>query len=367
MTDWILSTEMTEQEKMIGVNRRKFLKAATAGVSASLTLASPTYAKGDDKQYSQMTKADLNSPITQEEIEAAQGRIIREYFEDTQSDRGLARAVPEFPNDIEIVAFNYTIDDTGVPRQYIGAVPTDKGTSHQDIEERHKEAEAHANKFSGSGSFTTQSSGYSVDPAWNEVDHNRVTVGQCKQGKYTKTCKAYEYEEDNENVFACTSIVQMIPGKNIANCSSQWQNERLHIAHNWGLNSIGGSTQIGHSPSGGHTGSLTGVSAGVSYIGASIGWSFSQPSVTRHDNSNTGHADWLFDWNDDTYETFVFRVGSKCQFDSEEQKGDKILEIDTDGKFMSQTICDGYGCFQLSHKKFSHNTHLYWANQGGVT
>jgi len=162
----------------------------------------------------------------------------------------------------------------------------------------------------------------------------------CNEGAIISASDLYQFTEDPDRyIWSIQQDFTMIPGDNIDECDNDYRNEYTQdIKHQWDNGDPSGPTVTSHAPSGGESGRVTSASVEIGTGGVSIGWTYYQPNVIRHDNTVTDQARWEYDWEGDMLETNQFRVGSECEFDSSVSAGDKVMD-----HFEEHTFRDNWG------------------------
>lgn len=330
------------------INRRSLLGALGTGALAGAVPGVTTGARGDGDR-SMLLLGTHADPVTPAAIRDELADLFGsgEASRDGSAD-GVVFPIPDYGDDESVVAYLAHVDEHGRPTHYVGAAPQPgasrggpelrDGRSRVDVDDatemvaqRHARAKTTKRRLeTGEETFsTTASSDFTPDREWNHVGGGTVENGECPDGTYQ--FKTWLWRDSDTESYAMGTRGSIYPGDNECDAWSSGSCGELYYKHKWDETSMDtndGHTLQDHEPSGGHTGQLTGVSLSVSYTGAGVGFSYSQPGVSRNDNSSSDRAEWHFQWNDDESSSAVFRLASIADYrdDDAPYLGSKILE-----------------------------------------
>lgn len=160
-----------------------------------------------------------------------------------------------------------------------------------------------------------------------------VSNHYCPDGDMISSSDVYEWVESSSDrtIFAVRNDFKHVPGVNKDSCNAVWVHEWTdYVRHEWNQSEIADPLVTEQRPAGAKDGSES-YYASITESGAEIGWQYTQPNVTREDNSTSQQAEWYWDYHDydSSSSTNVFETGSECEFAEWEtpNSGEKILEL----------------------------------------
>ncbi len=337
------------------MNRRAVLRTSGAAVLSGLALSSSVSGKRTNKNRVDALFGSTQNPVQPEEILALQKRRDEEGRSKpngTADKATRAYAVPEVSEKQQIVGYLHTVDEHGVEITHI--LRHSEEDDEADIESKHEEIIGLKDRIEGAESVrsayererNTQSDfTQSVTPAGDNPDVGlkwtaRANVfdrdGNPANGD--NVCQhdvtIYEFTGDidiDDDLWAMQGIYRALPERHTADPSDQeypymYYTDEMSIRQNYDV-ALPDATLRSTDPSGSENGSVNSsysITAGTGGADASITWEYTQPDVSRDDNSDTSSyvdtAAWDFDPNTDDTASSPLQIepGSSVRFEKAE-------------------------------------------------
>lgn len=176
---------------------------------------------------------------------------------------------------------------------------------------------------------------------------------ECPYGELIESSSVYEWVEEGSDrtIFAHRNNTSQYPGTN--ECNSDYYNiATTELRHKWHQSDLPDPSLTHHEPNGPVDGSES-FTAELGTSGASLSWNYSQPDVSRGDDSvgDEVNLNWWYNDGDHQVDTHVWEVGSECEFKRGSEPGynDTLLTLNTthtfgDGLYFKDfTLISGFG------------------------
>lgn len=289
-----------------------------------------------------------NNPVSEAEIERLRQNVRRSFTNhggELADDR--VKGDPILQDSDFVAAYVYKLTRYGKPMTYIGYSNVNAGkesvrdvhdTARQyrevyrrssTLQEFGRRNQKKRKETSDSGGFSTQAAylgPFRKGDQWKRLGVVTPDKTVKPYGRLKATSWAYKlgerYEGRQNDLYATTAVTIFLPGSHY--WGNSWRTQNVRPGHRWSRALFGNSSTYNIAqiqPANGHTGSqsysvsLTGGTAGIE---GSIGWTFTQPAVSRYiltnNPDNRRDARWKFVPNTSRTRTarLQFKVGSKC-------------------------------------------------------
>lgn len=175
---------------------------------------------------------------------------------------------------------------------------------------------------------------------YDPVTGGKTKYKECPYGMLLESSTVYEWIEDGSDrtIFLHRSDTSQFPGT--TECGSDYFNvETDLLKHKWHQSDLPVPDMTDHEPYGPVDGTES-FHAEISTSGASVGWEYNQPDVSRDDVSSSDELElnWIYNDGDHQSASHVWKVGSECEFKRGSEPGynDTLLTLNTTHTFSNK-------------------------------